>query len=175
MLYYILFTVLILQVLATNPFNQAIDFIPAAIQAGPSEGQFVSSARGFDAPKIHPVNGSAYDWWYFDAISDDAKASLVLVFYTASPAGFPAASFPSTINSITIDAEFPNGTGFAASIPASSATIVTVGDGTTGIFEGTGSGWTSTPDMTRYLVTVDAPSFGIKGTFGLDSVCTEVF
>jgi hypothetical protein len=62
MLYYILFTVLILQVLATNPFNQAIDFIPAAIQAGPSEGQFVSSARGFDASKIHPVNGSAYDW-----------------------------------------------------------------------------------------------------------------
>ena len=170
MLYHILFALLVLQVLATNPFNQAIDFIPAAIQGGPSQGQFVSSGRGLDAPQIYPVNGSAYDWWYFDAVSDDAKASLVIVFYTASPAGFPAASFPSTVDSITIDAEFPNGTSFAVSIPAGSATIVTIGDGTTGIFQGTGSGWTSTPDMTRYLLTIDAPSFGIKGTLQLDTV-----
>jgi hypothetical protein len=174
MLYYILFTLLIRQVLSADPFSKSITYVPAAIQDGPSQGQFISSGNGLDSPKIHPVNGSAYDWWYFDAVSDDAKASLVIVFYTASPAGFPAASFPSTVDSITIDAEFPNGTSFAASIPASSATIVTVGDGTTGIFEGTGSGWTSTPDMTRYLLTVDAPSFGIKGTFQLDSVSTPV-
>jgi hypothetical protein len=157
MLYYILFTLLFLQVLATNPFNQAIDFIPAAVQAGPSQGQFVSSDRGLDAPKIHSVNGSAYDWWYFDAVSDDAKASLVIVFYTASPAGFPFGSFPSTVDSVTIDAEFSNGTSFGASIPASSATIVTVGDGTTGIFEGAGSCWTSAPDMSRYLLKVEIP------------------
>ena len=175
MLYYILFPFLVLQVLGTSPFNQAIDCIPSASQAGPSQGQFISSDRGLDAPKIYPVNSSSYDWWYFDAVSDDAGASLVIVFYTASPAGFPAASSPSTVNSITINAEFRNGTSFAVSIPANSATIATIGDGTTGVFEGTGSGWTSTPDMTRYLLTVDAPSFDIKGTLQLDSVSPQVF
>jgi hypothetical protein len=170
---YILFPLLVRQVLSAGLFSKEVTFVPAAIEDGPSQGEFISHSSGLDAPKIRPMNGSAYDWWYFDAVSDDAKASLVVVFYTASPTGFPAASFPSTVDSITIDAEFPNGTSFAVSIPASSATIVTVGDGTTGVFEGAGSGWTSTPDMTRYLLTVDAPDFGIKGTFQLDSVSTQ--
>ncbi|KIM92701.1 hypothetical protein OIDMADRAFT_139186 [Oidiodendron maius Zn] len=164
------FTLLVHQVLSADPSNQAIAFIPAAVQNGPSQGQFISSGGGLDAPKVKPINGSAYDWWYFDAVSDDAKSSIVVVFYTASSAGVPAESFPSTINSVSINAEFPNGTSFAVSIPAGNATIVTVGDGTTGSFEGTGCGWTSTPDVTQYLLYVDAPSFGIKGTIELHSV-----
>jgi hypothetical protein len=175
MLYYILFTLILHQVLSADPFSKSITYVPATIQDGSSHGQFISSDTRLDAPKIHRVNGSTYDWWYFDAVSDDATASLVIVFYTASLSGFPATGFSSTVDSITIDAEFPNGTSFAASIPASSATIVTTGDGTSGSFEGTGSGWTSTPDMSRYLVTIDAPSFGITGTFQLDSVGRRKF
>jgi hypothetical protein len=157
-LYCILFSVFTLlahQVSSTDPFDETTTFILAAVQAGPSEGQFVSSGSGLDALKVKLINGLAYDWWYFDPVLDDAEASLVIVFYTVSPAGFPFGSYPSTVDSVSVNAKFRNGTIFTASIPASNATTVTVGGGATGDFEGTGWCWTSTPNMTQYLLNVD--------------------
>jgi hypothetical protein len=174
--YCILFSVLAVlayQVSSACSFDKETTFIPAAVQPGPSNGQFVSSANGLDAPKVIPINSSAYDWWYFDAVSDDAEESIVILFYTVSVAGFAFGSNPTTVDSVSINAQFRNGTSFSASIPASNATIVTVEDGTTGDFGGAGCGWTSTPDMTQYMITVDAPSYGVQGTFQLDSVCAQ--
>jgi hypothetical protein len=165
------FAVLAHQVLPADAFNKETTTIPAAPYPGPSKGQFVSSATGLDAPKVIPINASAYDWWYFDAVSDDAEESIVILFYTISVGGFLFGANPTTVDSVSINAQFRNGTSFSASIPASNATIVVVEDGTSGDFGGTGCSWTSTPNMTQYLITVDAPSYGIQGTFQLDSVC----
>ena len=167
------FTLLARQISSAHISDDEVTFIPAAVQAGSSYGQFVSSASRLDAPKVVPINASAYDWWYFDAVSDDAEESIVIVFYTASVGGFATGADPTTVDSLSIQARFRNGTSFQVSIPASSATIVTVEDGTTGEFKGTGCSWISTPDMARYLITVDAPSYGVRGIFQLDSVRTQ--
>jgi hypothetical protein len=159
-----LFAVLAYPVSSAYSFNKEITFIPAAIQPGPSKRQFVSSASGLDSPKVIPINASAYDWWYFDAVSDDAQESIVIVFYTVSAAGFPGGSSPTSVNSVGINAQFRNGTSFSVLIPATSATIVTVENGTSGHFRGTGCAWISAPNMARYLITVDSPSYGVQGT-----------
>ncbi|OBT38732.1 hypothetical protein VE00_11002 [Pseudogymnoascus sp. WSF 3629] len=165
-----LFAVLAYPVSSAHSFNKEITFIPAAIQPGPSKGQFVSSASGLDSPKVIPINASAYDWWYFDAVSDDAQESIVIVFYTVSAAGFPGGSSPTSVNSVGINAQFRNGTSFSVFIPATSATIVTVENGTSGHFRGTGCAWISAPNMARYLITVDSPNYGVQGTFQLESI-----
>jgi hypothetical protein len=105
--YYILFAVfaVVSQRVSSSAdgFDKEIIFVPAAVQPGPSEGQFISYASGLDAPKVIPINASAYDWWYFDAVSDDAEESIVIVFYTASDTGFTQGS-STTVDSVSISA-----------------------------------------------------------------------
>ncbi|RAL11862.1 uncharacterized protein BO97DRAFT_443570 [Aspergillus homomorphus CBS 101889] len=44
------------------------------------------------APKISAVNTSAFEWWYFDAISaTNPNVSAAFTFFTASPSAFPLA------------------------------------------------------------------------------------
>jgi hypothetical protein len=64
----------------------------------------------------------------------------VILFYTLFVAGFIFGNNPTTVDSVSINAQFRNGTtgSFSASIPASNATIVTAKDGTSGDFGGTG-------------------------------------
>jgi hypothetical protein len=166
----IILSLLSLQVISGNAWDEFITFDSATTQDGPSQGQFVSTSSGLDAPKVHPINGTAYDWWYFDAVSADAKSSFVIVFYTASQRGLPFAAENTTVVSLTLDAKFPNGTIYSISLPATSATIVSIGNGTTGLFKGSHSSWTSTPDLSQYIVSIDDPSSGIKGTLKLNSV-----
>jgi hypothetical protein len=166
----IISSLLSLQVISGNAWDESITFDSATIQDGPSQGQFVSTSSGLDAPKVHPINGTAWDWWYFDAVSADAKSSIVIVFYTASQKGFSFALDNTTVLSLTVDAKFPNGTIYSILLPATSATILSIGNGTTGLFNGSHSSWTSTPDLSQYIVSIDDPSAGIKGTFKLNLV-----
>ena len=70
--------------------------LPAAQPSLNSKVQFISEEKGLDAPKVIPVNGSAYDWWYFDAVSEDQSHSVVVVFFAAPAAGFPLNRAPAT-------------------------------------------------------------------------------
>lgn len=55
-----------------------------------SIAQYVSGTSGLDGPKITPVvNSTSYDWWYFDAVSNDASMGIVVVFYLSTDLGFP--------------------------------------------------------------------------------------
>ena len=54
------------------------------------------SDDAFDAPQVGPLNGSTYDWWYFDAVSSTSIASVALVLYRSTPGGFPYALEGST-------------------------------------------------------------------------------
>lgn len=145
--------------------------IPQSLQLGSSNAQFVSTAVGLDGPKVHPINSSAYDWWYFDAVGGDGKSSVVLNFFTATAPAFPFIDFTTVVTSVALWASFPNGTLFRASLPAEQAVVFTRGDGSSGSFDGTGFSWVGAPDLSKYVVEVNSPTAGIKGSLVFESVC----
>ncbi|KAF8123814.1 hypothetical protein K438DRAFT_2003179 [Mycena galopus ATCC 62051] len=55
--------------------NLKVYNIPSTIQNGTSTAVFTSAASGFDAPKVQPINGSVFDWWYFDVVSTDPSVT----------------------------------------------------------------------------------------------------
>lgn len=48
---------------ATIALSQTTLTVPNTIVTAPSTAQFVSGAQGLDAPKVHPVNATTFDWW----------------------------------------------------------------------------------------------------------------
>ncbi|KJZ80054.1 hypothetical protein HIM_00768 [Hirsutella minnesotensis 3608] len=159
-------------ILAHQPDSKT-SFVPAAVQPGPSKGQFVSSASGLDAPKVHPINGTAYEWWYFDSVSNDADESIVVVFFTSSNAGYSNKPKTTSVDSVEINSRFRNGTTTSVLIPATNATLVAIEDGSSGDFAGTGCSWRGTPNNSQYVITVDSPTHGIYGTLQLDSIAPQ--
>lgn len=53
---------------------------------------------------------------------------------------------------------------------ASSAVVVTEGQGSSGEFLGTGANWTEAPELSRYEVLIDSAEMGISGKMTLRSV-----
>jgi hypothetical protein len=145
--------------------------IPSVVQNGTSEAQFVSSATGLDAPKIQPINGSAFDWWYFDVVSADPTvlSSVVVTFFTSSQHAFPLLDPSESIVVARIWVSFPNGTLWSAASNGDGATVEADGDGSRGTWHGTGFSWTVTP-ASGYLIVVDAPDVGVTGTISFQPV-----
>jgi hypothetical protein len=50
------------------------------------------------------------------------------------------------------------------------ATIVTSGDGASGVWGTTGFSFEGSSDLKTYTVTVDDPTLGVSGTFTIESV-----
>ncbi|KAL4735274.1 hypothetical protein BDV11DRAFT_174017 [Aspergillus similis] len=139
-------------------------------KAGPSNGQFLSCASGFDGPKVQSVNETTYDWWYFDSINPNGNSSLAVVFFLEAPkSGFVSTSNLSSLDFVQISGSFPNGTLFSEFILADDAIISTQGDGANGNREGSGFSWSGAPDLSRYVVSIDSVKTGINGTFSLRS------
>lgn len=64
---------------------------------------------------------------------------------------------------------FANGTNGTVVLPANGATVTTVGQGSSGIFNGTGWSWAGSPDLSYYKITLDSPESGLVGSFILKS------
>lgn len=148
--------------------------VPNRVATGPSIPQFVSGASAFDGPKLtNEVNGTSFDWWYFDAVSSDSQAAVVIVFYLTTSIAFPFV-LPGAVLSVDIFATYPDGTQvfFPENDPPifGSANIVTNGDGASGTWDGTGFSFEGAPDLSSYTVTIDSPILGISGTLQLNSV-----
>ncbi|KAJ6457615.1 hypothetical protein C8R45DRAFT_844134 [Mycena sanguinolenta] len=162
--------VCLLGVLATffGPTTQAqlnTYFISPAVQNGTSQAQFTSTAAGLDAPKVQPINASAFDWWYFDVVSTDptSLASVVVTFFTSPQSAFPLLHPSNSITSAYIWVSFPNGTLWSAVADGDGATVEVEGDGSRGTWHATGFSWTRTP-ASGYLIVIDAPDIGVTGT-----------
>lgn len=139
--------------------------IPGIATTSPSIAQFISSKYGFDGPKVSPINATAVDWWYFDSLSADGKSSFVITFLMQ-----PSIIDRTHVLLVNFVANFPNGTSTTASALASSAVVVTHGQGSSGQFIGTGANWTGAPNMNFYEVLIDSPVMGINGKMTLRSV-----
>ena len=145
------------------------------IQTGDSTAQFVSGVSGLDGPKIDPeINATSFDWWYFDAVSEDNSCAVVIVFYMTTDLGFPFVP-PLSALSVDIFATFEDGT--LVFLPlndlplsAGEATVVTDDDGSSGVWKGTGFEWVGAPDLSKYVVKIDSPLLDINGTLVLTSV-----
>ncbi|KAJ3551129.1 hypothetical protein NM688_g4909 [Phlebia brevispora] len=122
------------------------------------------------AGPISPLNDTVFDWWYWDAVSDDLNASAVLTVFTAEPSGLWA-GIPVTGSATWFGGmfTFPNGTPWEVFLPANKLTVITVDDGSSGLFDGINAAWVGLPDMSTYVLTVDEPDAGIQGTFTLRS------
>lgn len=140
--------------------------IPSIVSNDTSAAQYISRFYGPDKPQVTPIDEATIDWWYFDVVSDDLKTSADIFFY-ATPILVGDGVYTLFVS---FSARLPDGTSFNANITADSATIVTDGDGSSGFFEGTGFEWSSTPDLSQYVVDIDLPELGIKGTISMKSV-----
>ena len=139
--------------------------IPTTVFSGNSLAQYISDNHGPDAPKLSHVNGAVNGWWYFDVVSEDLRASVDIFFYYT-----PEVNNGTSALSVSINAYFANGTAFDASMPAGSAVITAENNGSIGRFLGTGFSWASIPDLNHFVVTMDSPSLGVKGTIVFDAV-----
>ena len=143
--------------------------IPAKAVTGDVTANFESD-HSLDGSQLSAVNNSAWDWWYFDAVSLDAKSNVVIIFYTTSTGGFPFLPPSADVTLFQIHALLPNGTLFNVFIPAEEAVITTIGEGSSGDFKGTNASWSGTPDLKHYKIEVNSPANGVVGTFNLRSV-----
>ncbi|OQV07084.1 hypothetical protein CLAIMM_11568 [Cladophialophora immunda] len=148
---------------------ESLSFSPI-LYAGPSEVQFTSCDSGADSPRVFPINATTFDWWYFDAVSDDGTQALTVIFFTSSYLGF---SFD-LLNAIDplnvyIFANTGSGTPISFPVAATSVTIDTVGDGASGDWVGSGISFQGAPDLSTYTLTFDKTllNLGIEGTFTL--------
>ena len=61
-------------------------------------------------------------------------------------------------------------------LPATEAIVKVERGGSSGLWRGTGASWEGTADLSRYVVSLDAPASGIKGTVIFESVssCSDL-
>ncbi len=146
--------------------------IPSSPVLGTVDAQFLSNLSGLDGPKLSAINGTVFEWWYFDVVSHDLKSSIALTFFTDTASGFPFSIRPSTdVTTVAISGTYPNGTLFAKQLDADKAIISTVGDGSSGLWTGNdSSGWIGTSDLSRYVVKIKAPGAGVIGCLSLKSI-----
>ncbi|THC94107.1 hypothetical protein EYZ11_006396 [Aspergillus tanneri] len=126
-----------------------------------------------DGPKVMALNGSSYDWWYFDAVSTTSNASVVIVLYRATPGGFPLVLKGSS-SSVNLFITMDNGTSHyfpIANRPGRSGEVVvsTDGQGASGVWESTGFSFFGSPDLSHYTVHINSPAHRFNGTLSLSA------
>ncbi|KAJ5339286.1 hypothetical protein N7452_006014 [Penicillium brevicompactum] len=165
--------------------SNGIHEVPSIVHDGPSTPNFeletltstleAKNLLSLDAPQLDFINGSVFDWWYFDAVSENnPDESLVLTFFSSTAAAFPfLAANQSSILTVWIWASFANGTIFADYVPATVARLAGVDGASTtasGNWFPTGFGWqASTDPQFKYEVTIASEKLQVHGKFTLTS------
>jgi hypothetical protein len=151
-------------------FPDAITY--STTQSLTSHVQYTSCDHAADGPKVWPIDLVSYDWWYFDAVSDDGKEAVTIVFFASSALGFIDTTSLESILNVAITGTFANGTTTGNSALATSATVTSVGNGNgaSGNWTGSGCSFTGAADLSSYSITIDSPSVGISGTVDFVSV-----
>lgn len=166
--------------------SNGIHEVPSIVHNGPSTPHFeletltstleAKNLLSLDAPQLDFINGSVFDWWYFDAVSENnPDESLVLTFFSSTASAFPfLAANQSSILTVWIWASFANGTIFADYVPATVARLTGVDGASTtasGNWFPTGFGWqASTDPQFKYEVTIASEKLQVHGKFTLTSV-----
>ncbi|KIW16895.1 hypothetical protein PV08_04085 [Exophiala spinifera] len=149
---------------------ESMTFSPI-LYAGASQVQFTSCASGADSPRVFPINATTFDWWYFDAVSDDGEQALTVIFFTSSALGF-SFDLLNTVDPLNVYVFANTGSGnqpVSFPVAATSVTVDTVGNGASGNWVGSGIKFEGASDLSTYTVTFEHTllNTGISGTFTL--------
>ncbi|KAE9389299.1 hypothetical protein BT96DRAFT_1003393 [Gymnopus androsaceus JB14] len=141
--------------------------IPPTTSNDPTQIEFIASSNKLNTPKIFNVHPTMYGQvWTFDAISSkDPSYSILAVFY-ASP------EVASTNNSLDVVVYVQAGPGWlytVASKFAEFAELNTHGNGTSGVWKGTGCSFSASDDMSTMTIDFTNP-FEITGSVVLNAV-----
>ncbi|KAK4919627.1 hypothetical protein LTR49_012691 [Elasticomyces elasticus] len=149
-------------------------YLNSTILTTPSTAEFTYPGTGLDGPKVHPVNGTNFDWWYFDAVSDDLPngdlSSVIIVFYTLSHVAFFGQRQNDSVLAVSIAGTLRDGTRSYINLQPGEATITTLGDSSAGQW---GSGpnnasWASSPDLRTWVVTFNNEL--VNGSLAMTSI-----
>lgn len=153
--------------------RQNVENIPSSAGNGSAIFDSRTTTSGYDGPKVHNVNSTSYDWWYFDSRTDQqgGNSSLVVIFWVEAPLSIvdQPLDIPSILF-VEVCGTFENGTMFNYVEYAEQAVVTTKGDGTSGIWQGTGAEWTGAEDLSKYDIKLNLSGVGIEGTLSLSSV-----
>ena len=118
----------------------------------------VDNIHAFAGPHLLYNNGTAYEGFYFDAVSTNASApaALILQFYPA---------FLSTHSAILLNALLPDGSSFIQeTIPAGILTLSTTGDGSNARAQDGAMAWFSSDDISALVVELNVPGRGLSAS-----------
>ncbi|KAK5113916.1 hypothetical protein LTR85_010449 [Meristemomyces frigidus] len=149
-------------------------YISSALTSETSTVEWTYNGTSLDGPKVHPVNSTTFDWWYFDAVSSDLSSgdlsSVVITFYTASHEGFGALSNDTTILETSITGTLSDGTPFDFAKFPTEATVVTEGDGSAGVWGEGGTEWSSSPDLKHWIIKFNDPDDNVSGQMTFQTI-----
>ncbi|KAK9353542.1 hypothetical protein V1523DRAFT_433401 [Lipomyces doorenjongii] len=152
---------------ATNTY-----IIPSTmVTAGVTIQTDAADLSPFDGPKISAVNGSSFDWWYFDVVSPNSSITISFQTGTFNALGYPGYNVPYA-TFCNVAGIYPNGSTFSIPVVlAGPAIITTVGDGAYGNWTGSGFSFSGTPDLSEVTVNLEAAlSYGIEGIITFKSI-----
>ncbi|KAJ3543380.1 hypothetical protein NM208_g3607 [Fusarium decemcellulare] len=160
-----------IQALGSCPLLSGIHTYSADIHDGQAHSQQVSCNTGFDGPKVDILNGTSYDFWYFEAVAYDGQSSVVVNFHAGAPLNSDlSGERSSSSNNMQLSGHFSNGTTFSEVITVDTAIVSTAGDGSNGLWGAEGDSWYSSPDMSDYRVELKAKEGSIRGSITMHSV-----
>ncbi|KZT50781.1 hypothetical protein CALCODRAFT_521771 [Calocera cornea HHB12733] len=144
----------------------SVAVIPPYPVNGTSAVQFALDGP-FDAPKTDFFNQSTFQWWYFDALSEDLKQSIVFTFYanTAAASGVVGSPF----NGLTLNLQLANGSMPEFAVPSEAILMATVGEGLSAIMNGTGYSWYESSDLSFVYIDINDKFNNITGSFQIAS------
>jgi len=138
---------------------------------GKTSAEFVSDQLNFEAPHLSAVNGTSFQWWWFDVLTTSTNVSaLNIIFFSAADEAFPLTQQPDNILSVWMSGFDAKGTQFAYSIPVTNASVawgkqggLDIGQGVRGSFIGPDVNATfSAPDgLGSFDVAIDSPAYGV--------------
>lgn len=128
-----------------------------------------NSQGPFDGVKISLIDTANIEWWYFDACSEDGTQGVAAWMFTTNPV---ALGFDFTeVDFILFHARFTDGTGIDTFLPAKGLVVQALGEGSSGLYDGIGSGWLGAPDLSSYSLFFNNQESNISGSVFVRSVC----
>ncbi|EXK80216.1 hypothetical protein FOQG_15230 [Fusarium oxysporum f. sp. raphani 54005] len=119
--------------------------------------------NGAGSVQVYKPNSTSYEWWYFDAVSDDLKSSVVF----QPDWNYANETAPLTVR---MSFSFEDNSTSSLTFPGPEVYFSTVGHGVSAIAKDGSFSWVAKPDMSAYSMELKYPEHNITGRIHYQSV-----